>query len=130
MRAASSQERSLQALADGARKNAYAAYSNFPVGAALLFDDGSTLTGVNVEDAVYPLGICAERAAVARARAEGKGRIVGVAISGNAASCPPCGGCRQVLAEHADGATPVTFPYRGELITLTVDELLPYRFSL
>ncbi len=130
MRAATSQERALQALADEARKDAYAPYSNFPVGAALLFDDGSTLTGVNVEDGTYPLGICAERAAVARARAEGKGRIVAVAVSGNAASCPPCGGCRQVLSEHADGTTPVTFPYRGEMVTLTVDELLPYRFHL
>jgi cytidine deaminase len=130
MRAATSQERSLHALADEARRNAYARYSNFPVGAALLFDDGTTVTGVNVEDAVFPLGICAERAAVARAHAEAKGRIVAVAVSGTAASCPPCGGCRQVLSEHAVGTTPVTFPYRGDLITLTVDELLPYRFQL
>lgn len=88
-----------------ARAQAYAPYSNYPVGAALLMDGGKIITGVNVENASYGLTICAERTAVTKAVSEGYRRILAVAIcTDNAGS--PCGACRQVLTEFA-GDVPV-----------------------
>ena len=87
------------------RKQAHAPYSKYPVGAAILADDGRVFTGVNVENAVYGLGICAERAAIFTAAAVGVRRIAAVAVcTENIGS--PCGACRQVLSEFA-GDIPV-----------------------
>jgi cytidine deaminase len=103
-----------EALLDAARKaadTAYAPYSNFRVGAALLFADGTVVAAANVENASYGLSLCAETTAVARAMADGRrGGLVAVAVSGpDAEEISPCGRCRQVLNELAalDGGDPL-----------------------
>jgi len=93
----------IRAAADAAR-HAYCPYSAFPVGAALLTRDGRVFTGVNVENASYGLTICAERNAVAAAVAAGVVEFTTIAIAADGAGAqavPPCGACRQVLAEFA-----------------------------
>ena len=86
----------LVAQAEAAAANAYAPYSNYFVGATLLLKDGQTFNGVNVENAAYPLGVCAERTAISKAASEGV-RPGGIEAIGITAS--PCGGCRQWLHE-------------------------------
>jgi cytidine deaminase len=115
----------LLALADAVAERAYAPYSQFNVGCAILARDGRVIEGVNVENAAYPLGICAERAALARAVAEGyrPGDFVVAAITAS-----PCGGCRQWL--HEMGIERVVFRNRGRVVTMTTDELLPEPFEL
>ncbi len=109
------------AAADGA----YAPYSSFHVGAAALLRDGRVVTGVNVENASYPLGICAERAALARAGAEGAqpGDVEAIGITAS-----PCGGCRQWLLEFR--LDRVVFMHEGELLVRTPAELVPDSFRL
>ena len=105
----------LYADAQAAAENSYSPYSRFRVGAALLLTNGLVVTGTNVENVSYGLTICAERSAIVRAVAEeGPGvRIAAIAIANlNGAACPPCGACRQVIAEFADADTPVIFPGR------------------
>ena len=90
----------LMAEAEKARARAYAPYSGFSVGAALLFEDGSVVSGCNVENASYSLSICAERNAMTTAVAMGLTRPTAAAVSGpDGVFCPPCGSCRQVLLE-------------------------------
>jgi cytidine deaminase len=103
-----------EALLEAARKaadTAYAPYSQFRVGAALLFADGTVVTAANVENASYGLSLCAETTAVARAMADGRrGGLLAVAVSGpDAEEISPCGRCRQVLNELAalDGSDPL-----------------------
>ena len=95
--------RNLLDLARDARRNAYAPYSEFPVGAALLARDGRVFTGVNVENVSYGLGNCAERVAVGRAVAEGAREFTAIAVVGpeDDVACSPCGACRQVMHEFA-----------------------------
>jgi cytidine deaminase len=104
---------------------AYAPYSGFDVGAAVLLRDGRVITGVNVENASYPLGMCAERCALARAIAEGvrPGDVEAVGVTAS-----PCGGCRQWLLEF--GVDRVVFLHGGELLVRRPDELLPDSFEL
>jgi cytidine deaminase len=115
----------LLAAADAAAARAYAPYSSFGVGCAVLTRDGRVIEGVNVENAAYPLGICAERTAFSRAIAEGY-RPGDFAVAAVTAS--PCGGCRQWLAEMA--VPRVVFRNGGRVVTMTVDELLPEQFRL
>jgi cytidine deaminase len=115
-------------LLDAAREaagRAYAPYSRFEVGAAALARDGRVVTGVNVENASYPLGMCAERAALARAVAEGirPGDVEAVAITAS-----PCGGCRQWLLEF--GVDRVIFADGDEVVVRRPEELLPHSFRL
>lgn len=114
----------LLARADAIAGRAYAPYSRFHVGCALLTRDGSVVEGVNVENASYPLGVCAERTALSRAVAEGHrpGDFVVVAITAS-----PCGGCRQWLLEM--GVERVVFRTGGRVVTMTPDELLPESFA-
>ena len=85
-----------------ARRYAYAPYSHFSVGAALLCADGTVYTGCNIENASYPCGICAERTAAAKAISEGKRDFVALAVAGSGETlCTPCGLCRQFLYEFA-----------------------------
>ena len=118
-------DRELYERAVAAAEGAYAPYSGFDVGAAVLLRDGEIVTGVNVENASYPLGMCAERSALARAVAQGA-RPGDVAAVGITAS--PCGGCRQWLLEF--GVERVVFENEGELLVRRPDELLPDSFSL
>jgi cytidine deaminase len=108
-----------------AADSAYAPYSRFPVGAAALLRDGRVVTGVNVENASYPLGMCAERCALARAAAEGvrPGDVEALAVTAS-----PCGGCRQWLLEF--GVERVVFFHDGELRVRRPAELLPESFEL
>ena len=113
-----------------ARKNAYAPYSGFPVGAAVLAG-GRIFAATNVENSAYPLSVCAERNAVAMAVAAGHRRIDAAAIvAGDGRPVPPCGGCRQVLAEFCDPDAPVVYAsHDGRSATTNVGALLPHSFG-
>ena len=120
-----------------AAEHSYSPYSGFRVGAALRLSNGEIVTGTNVENVSYGLTICAERSALVRAVAEfgPQIRITAMAVVNlNDASSPPCGACRQVLAEFMDGDATVSFPGGAagavELVTLAVRELLPHGFDL
>ncbi|HET8657106.1 MAG TPA: cytidine deaminase [Longimicrobiaceae bacterium] len=123
--------RALLDRARAARANAYAPYSRFPVGAALLTDDGRVFTGVNVENASYGLATCAERAAVARAVAEGARSFRAVAVAGpeDDVACPPCGSCRQILHEFGPEMAVVTAGEQGEPRIAALPALLPDAFG-
>ena len=114
----------LLAAADAAAARAYAPYSDFHVGCAVLARDGRVIEGVNVENAAYPLGVCAERTAFSRAIAEGY-RPGDFAVAAITAS--PCGGCRQWL--HEMGVDRVVFRNGERVVTMTPDELLPESFD-
>jgi cytidine deaminase len=110
-------------------ESAYAPYSKFRVGVALLCEDGTVVTGVNVENRSYGLTICAERNAVTTAVAMGKRRITALAISTPDSVEPvgPCGACRQVISEFAQADTPVRFAGNGSTqVNTTIGELLPW----
>jgi cytidine deaminase len=118
--------------ADEVMKTAYVPYSNFPVGAALRAPDGSIHVGSNVENASYPQGQCAETSAIGALIAAGHRDIIEVAVTAERMEiCPPCGGCRQRLAEFASPDTPVHLGRPdGPRETTTVGELLPLAFEL
>ncbi len=123
----------LWAAALEAASNAYAPYSRFYVGAALLFDDGAVFTGCNVENVSYGLTSCAERNALFRAISErGAGhRIVAIAVTNrNGAASPPCGACRQVLSEFVTADAVVRFPGENGPLTMRFAELFPCGFTL
>lgn len=113
-----------------ATKQAYAPYSGFRVGAAALTDDGDIVLGCNIENAAYSPTVCAERVAVFSARAQGKGKVVAVAIvTPSGAMCAPCGTCRQVLWELARDADIVLEDGKGGSIVERVEALLPRAFG-
>jgi cytidine deaminase len=111
-----------------ARKWAYAPYSNYAVGAALLTDSGKVYEGVNIENAAYPTTICAERVAVFKAVSEGERRFLAIAVvTSNGGT--PCGSCRQVLAEFGVDTVVVIADADGHIIQeQTVADLLPGAF--
>jgi cytidine deaminase len=116
----------LVARAEAAAANAYAPYSRYNVGASLVTTDGRIYDGVNVENAAYPLGICAEKTAIARAASDGvrPGEIEAIGITAS-----PCGGCRQWLYEWRVGR--VWFRRdNGTLAEYTPEELLPDTWDL
>ncbi|TVR10927.1 MAG: cytidine deaminase [Salinarimonadaceae bacterium] len=122
----------LFAAAAGARERAYAPYSRFPVGAALRDEAGRIHVGCNVENAAYPLGACAEANAIAAMICAGGSRIRDVAILGALdAETPPCGGCRQRLAEFADARTRVHLRAgpTGPIRSFALSDLLPVAFG-
>jgi cytidine deaminase len=125
------QFRKLLAAAKKAQRRAYAPYSKFRVGAALLTKSGKVYTGCNVENASYGLTICAERVAITKALSDGHRKFQAIAVVAPSASLSPCGACRQVLAEF------------GEMVVICADsrnlrrvcvhllsELLPHSFKL
>ena len=118
-------DQDLYEQAKAAAARAYAPYSKFLVGSAVLLRDGRVVTGVNVENASYPLGMCAERCALARAVAEGgrPGDVEAIAVTAS-----PCGGCRQWILEF--GVERVVFMHGEELVVSRPDELLPDSFQL
>ena len=124
-------DKELTALAQQARQHAYARYSGFPVGAALLGRSGKVYTGANVENAAYPLTICAERAAVAKAVSEGEREFEAIAVV-TATGATPCGACRQVLREFAGSEGElrvIVADLDGNSTTFTIEELLPHGFT-
>jgi cytidine deaminase len=134
---------SLLAAARAAAAGAYAPYSNFPVGAALLFGDGTVVTGANVENASFGLSLCAETVAAAKAMSDGQyggqraGQhggtrcgLVAVAVSGPSGTITPCGRCRQVLSELAQlGDTDPEVWCGEEGPGMRLSELLPHAFG-
>ena len=122
----------LIALALAQRARAYAPYSRFTVGAALLCTDGEVVLGCNVENASYGLCICAERTAVSSAVSQGKTRFTRIAVAtGSSPPAAPCGMCRQVLAEFAgdDEMTIILCNDRGERTTTSLKEIFPGTFN-
>lgn len=119
----------LRIAAEAARARAYAPYSGFHVGAALETEEGSIVTGCNIENASYGLTICAERSAVAAAISAGHRRFARLALVSDAAEpIAPCGACRQVLAEFAPDL--LVESSAGSLMkSWTLRELLPAGFS-
>jgi cytidine deaminase len=115
-------------LACAVREQAYAPYSKYRVGAAILLADGRFFTGVNVENASYGLSICAERTAVFKMVSEGRGEIVAVAVSTENAGSP-CGACRQVLAEFAGDVPVWLVDGAGNGRQTTLYTLLPDHFG-
>ena len=126
----------LEDLLEQARQAAlhsYSPYSGFRVGAALKLTTGEIVTGTNVENVSYGLTICAERAALVRAVAQfgPEIRIEAVAVANlNDAASPPCGACRQVLAEFAHPGTLVAFPAATGMQTMSFADLLPLGFDM
>lgn len=120
----------LVATAKAAREKAFAPYSKFQVGAALLADDGTIVTGCNVESASYGLTICAERVAIVKGVSEGHKRFVCVAVVADTDNpTPPCGACRQLLWEFAPDAEVILENLQGKRTQFTMRELLPYGFD-
>ncbi len=120
-----------------AREQAYAPYSRFYVGAALLTGEGRVYTGCNIENGAYPAGNCAERTAVFKAVSEGERDFAAIAIVGGPAGsapqalCPPCGICRQVLSEFCSADFTVILAKSAQDYEVhTLGELLPLAFSL
>ena len=117
--------------AQKAQKNAYVPYSEFPLGAAVLTEDNEIYTGVNIENASFSLTNCAERSAIFSAVSDGKRKIKALLIvSSTANPVTPCGACRQVIKEFADGEIEVIMmTENGEELTMTSTELLPGAFT-
>ena len=120
----------LRERALAAMDRAYAPYSSFRVGAALLGSDGSVTEGCNVENASYPAGLCAERSAVGAAVARGTRNFEAIVIATEAEEpTPPCGICRQVLEEFSPHLVVVSCTRGGREARWTLDELLPKAFT-
>ncbi len=122
-------------IAISARAKAYAPYSDFFVGAALLCDDGSVYEGCNIENAAYTPTCCAERVALFKAVSEGKRGFKKIAIVGGKQvdireHCYPCGVCRQVLSEFCDDTFEVIVGTENEERSTTLGELLPNAFKI
>lgn len=112
------------------RQFSYSPYSHFAVGAAVLTKDGQVYGGCNIENASYPLGNCAERTAIFKAVSEGKREFVAIAIVADSdGPCPPCGACRQVMAEFKIPRI-IMANMKGDVKAVTLAEILPYSFSL
>ena len=124
----------LTELAREAMQHAYAPYSGFSVGAALLCADGTVYQGCNIENAAYGPTNCAERTAVFKAVSEGEKRFVAIAVIGapegeNGKFCAPCGVCRQVMAEFCDGDFEIIIDGNDGATSYTLKELLPESFG-
>lgn len=114
-----------------ARDKAYVPYSKFPVGAALVAEDGTIFHGCNIENSAYSMTNCAERTAFFKAVSEGIHTFKALAVVGDTEGpISPCGACRQVIAEFCEGSMPVYLTnLKGDVLETTVAELLPGAFS-
>ena len=121
----------LFAEAKAAQATAYAPYSRFRVGAALITPDGRIFSGCNVENAAYPQGACAETGAISEMARAGGRRIQAILVIGDGDGlCTPCGGCRQRIREFAQNSTPVFIGGReGLRASFTLGDLLPHSFG-
>lgn len=124
-------DKRLFAAAEAIRAHAYAPYSRFSVGAAILADDGKIYSGCNIENAAYPVGNCAEASAIAAMIAGGGKRIMRIYVTGpGTAPVTPCGGCRQRIREFANlNVTIVSHGVEGMPLHATLAELLPHSFG-
>jgi cytidine deaminase len=127
--------KTVEKLLEAAKKvkeNAYAPYSHFHVGAALITDTGEIFTGCNVENTSYCLTICAERNAIFKMISDGEHRIAEILVIGDTEEfLPPCGACRQVMTEFSTNDTVVYLCNKqGQWQKTTMGELMPFTFSL
>lgn len=116
-----------------ARRNAYAPYSGFKVGAALVAQSGKVYSGCNIENAAYGETVCAERVAFFNAISKGERRFTAIAIVGGKdelVDCAPCGSCRQVMAQFCDANFVVVLLNGGKTKAYKLCELLPFAFGL
>ncbi len=121
---------SLHDIADEVKQRAHAPYSDFQVGAALLLEDGTVVSGVNVENATFGATVCAERTAVGNAVTKGRMDFKALAVVTKADfPVAPCGICRQVLAEFCEDLPILMASHEGEVEYVMLDELLPHRFG-
>lgn len=122
----------LMEQAKQAQQKAYAPYSRFKVGSALLTESGKVYTGCNIENSSYPVGLCAERTAIAKAISEGERHFVALALVGgnNGKPCLPCGMCRQFMTEFCTTDFKIFVQHENDIKTYTLAELLPYAFKL
>lgn len=113
------------------REKAYTPYSKFPVGAALLTKSGKVYLGCNIENAAYPVTVCAERVAIFKAISEGETEFDQLAVVADTnRPVPPCGSCRQVMSEFFDkGMSIHTSNLKNDTNTFRMDELLPFSFE-
>ncbi len=117
-------------LAKKVRENAYAPYSQFKVGAAVVTKDGKIFTGCNVENVSYGLTICAERAAIFKAVSEGERKFSFlVVITDTDPPAAPCGACRQVIREFGEDIEIIMLNLKGDMIIKTLSDLLPKSFG-
>lgn len=123
-------DRELFILANEAKENAYAPYSKFKVGAALLAKSGKLYTGANMENATYGATICAERTAFVKALSEGEREFIKIAVAAEATEAFPCGICRQFMYEFGGDIEVIVGIDAEHLQKFTVDELLPHGFRL
>ena len=117
-------------IAQTVSRNAYAPYSGFKVGAALLTEDGRVYSGVNIENSSYGATICAERTAFVKAISEGEKQFTAIAVYAEGEEAIPCGICRQFMYEFAPEIMVITGTSRDELNVRTLTELLPVGFGL
>jgi cytidine deaminase len=125
--------RQLLRAAEKAARQSYAPYSHFHVGAALKLSNGEVVTGTNVENVSYGLTICAERSALVQAvsRFGPKIRVKAIAVANlNKAASPPCGACRQMLAEFTDANAPVVFPAKDGVRVMAFKDVMPLAFEM
>lgn len=127
-------DRELLGMAEKARERSYSPYSDFAVGAALLCRDGEVFTGANIENAAYSPSICAERVAIFSAVHAGKREFEAIAIVGGKRGkrgtfCPPCGVCRQVMAEFCGSNLKVILGDENETKAYALSEILPLSFT-
>jgi cytidine deaminase len=108
--------------------NAYSPYSNYSVAAAVLTQNGKIFTGVNIENASYPTGICAERIALGNAISHGETKISAIAIISSVDDISPCGICRQFIYEFGEDVL-VAFKWKKEIKQILIKDLLPFTFS-
>lgn len=124
----------LAALARHVAEGSYSPYSRFRVGAVVVGEDGETFTGVNVENASYPVSSCAEATAISTAVSQGVRKIDTVVVAcidaGDVEGSYPCGRCRQIMSEFDVGTIIVTAADGSEIREHTLEELLPHRFDL
>ena len=111
-----------------AQGNSQSEYSNFPVGCALLTDDDKIIYGCNIESAVYPSTLCAERVAIYSALSQGMQNFKAIAIVSNTGA-RPCGSCRQIIQEYANDVQIYISNGTDQYVTHTITELLPYPFG-
>lgn len=119
----------LIAAARQAMAKAYVPYSHFPIGAALITEDGTLYTGCNIENASFGLTNCGERTAIFKAVSEGHKRFTTIAVIGDTEGpVSPCGACRQVMSEFAPDARVLLTNLKGDVLETSVKELLPGAF--
>ena len=112
-----------------AQKNSQSQYSNFPVGCALLCDENKIVYGCNIESAVYPSTLCAERVAIYSALSQGMQNFKAIAVVSNTGA-RPCGSCRQIIHEYLGNIPIYISDSKGKKYTLHyIEELLPYPFK-